>query len=307
MWIALLGASAVMSLMGAIFYWLQFRRLRTENHEQLESYIGTKTEIGWSDSLVEKLDRASWAKALAPQLKRASVSLKPSEYGAVMFLSVVLITIFMYMGMKAPLWLSIIIGVGGVYIVSKAFLASRRLVYIQKLDDQLSEACRLLSSAARAGLSIPQGLGLVVKEMESPIKDELGSVVQELQLGRDLEVSLRELLNRVSSKDLKVFVNALVIQRRAGGDVSKVLSEMARTMEERKIIHKTIDASIAQSRYSAYLMPVISVFVVFVMSQMIDGFFDLFTTFWGIIVLIVFIGLQLLAFFIIKRIADIRV
>ncbi len=213
----------------------------------------------WSDRLADRLDETKWAERLGPKLKKASIKIRPSEYGAILVMIGVLLVFLLHLGMDAPLWLSVLLSTLLIPFASKMFLGSRKFIYIHRVNNQLSEACRLLSSAARAGLSIPQGLELVVKEMPPPISDELGNVVRELQLGRDLELSLQDLLIRVNSRDIRVFINALIIQQRAGGDLGRVLSEMASTMEERKIIHKTIHASISQARYSAYLLPVVSV------------------------------------------------
>ena len=165
----------------------------------------------------------------------------------------------------------------------------------------------MLSSAARAGLSIPQGLELAVKELPAPIRNELEIVVQELQLGRHLEGALQELLKRVFSQDLHVFVNALIIQQRSGGDLARVMAQMASTMEERKIISQIIRSVTAQARYSAYLLPVISIFIVFMMSRMIEGFFDLFTTFFGMIIAGIFVVLQIIGVLLVRKISNIEV
>lgn len=199
------------------------------------------------------------------------------------------------------------IGTTLVPFISKMFLESRRNIYVRRVESQLSEVCRLLSSAARAGLSIPQGLELVVKEMAPPVRDELAIVVRELQLGKDLEKSLQDLYRRVNSRDVRIFINALIIQQRAGGDLGAVLGEMAGTMEERKIISKTIDASISQSKYTAYFLPVISALMVYMMSQMIDDFFDFFTSMMGLVVLTIFVVMQVVGFLLIKKISDIKV
>lgn len=305
--IAIFGTATVFCFMIAIYFWLQMRTAKSQTAEVLEKYIGNKEEISWSDRLADRLDQQSWAKKLAPELRRASINLRPSEYGAVLLLAEIGVIFLLMMGFDAPFFLSLMIASILVPFGSKMLINSRKFLYVRKINAQLSEVCRLLGSAARAGLSIPQGLELVEKEMHGPIKEELGVVVKELQLGRNLETSLKEMLERVPSRDLQVFVNALIIQRRAGGDLAKVLSEMANTMEERKIIHKTIDATVAQSRYSAYLLPVTSLLIVFIMSQMIDNFFDFFTSFFGIIVLAIFIIMQVIGFFLIKKIADIKV
>jgi len=114
-------------------------------------------------------------------------------------------------------------------------------------------------------------------------------------------------LKRVYSQDLHVFVNALIIQQRSGGDLARVMAQMANTMEERKIISQIIRSVTAQSRYSAYLLPVISVFIVFLMSRMIEGFFDLFTTFFGMIIAGVFIVLQIIGVLLVRKISKIEI
>lgn len=305
--IAVLGAGSVFCALMAIYSILQMRSSKQQTHEVIEKWMQPDQEVRWSDNLADRLDQTAWAKRLEPQLKRASIKIRPAEYGAILFAIGFGLTLILYLGLDAPLWMGLLVGTSVTPLLSKLFLLSRRKVYVNRIDAQLSEACRLLSSAARAGLSIPQGLELVVKEMPSPIRDELGVTVRELQLGRDLEVSLRELLTRVSSRDLQVFVNALIIQRRAGGNLANVLSEMANTMEERKIIHQTIEASIAQARYTAYLLPAVSLLILFMMSKLIDEFFGMFTTFFGMVILAIFLGMQLIAFLLIKKISDIKI
>ncbi|MBS7531752.1 type II secretion system F family protein [Hazenella sp. IB182353] len=305
--IALLGGMAVFCIIGALYFGLQMRSAKKETNIVLEKYIGIQSEVGWSDRLADRLDQMAWAKRLEPQLQRGSIRLRPSEYGALLLVAGAIIIFLFYQIIEMPFLISFLIGTSLTPFLSKMFINSRKFLYIQKIESQLSEVCRLLGSAARAGMSIPQGLELVVQETTGPVNQELGIVVRELQLGRSIEVSLHELLKRVPSRDLQVFVNALIIQRRAGGDLAKVLSEMGSTMEERKIIHKTIDATVAQARYSAYMLPLVSLLIVVMMSQMIDNFYDFFTNILGIIVLIIFVGLQVIGFLLIKKIADIKV
>lgn len=305
--IAVFGGGAVFCLVLVFYFVLEYRREQRKIYEQMDQFTDIGSPERWSDRLADRLDETKWAERLGPKLKKASIKIRPSEYGAILVMIGVLLVFLLHLGMDAPLWLSVLLSTLLIPFASKMFLGSRKFIYIHRVNNQLSEACRLLSSAARAGLSIPQGLELVVKEMPPPISDELGNVVRELQLGRDLELSLQDLLIRVNSRDIQVFINALIIQRRAGGDLGRVLSEMASTMEERKIIHKTIHASISQARYSAYLLPVVSVLIVLMMSQMIDNFFNFFTSMMGMVVLSIFLIMQIIGILLIKKIADIKV
>lgn len=305
----LLSAGSAACAVWALYFYLSFRNQREEAHKHLNKLIYHGTEkASWSDSLSDKIDDSSWAKKIHPKLERASVKMKPSEYGSLLFGTAIILFIVLKMvvGIESII-LTLILSTGLVLIGSRIFLKSRQNIYAQRMDNQLSEACRLLSSAARAGLSVPQGLQLVVNEMSAPIKIELGRVVREIELGREMEESLQDLLKRISTRDMQVFINALIIQRRAGGDLAKVMSEMASTMEERKIIHQTIRAVTAQARSSAYALPMISLLITFMLSKVIDGFWDLFITLPGMILLAIFIGLQALGVILVHKFSNIRV
>lgn len=303
----IMAGGAVFSGLMAIYFLLERILFKRITQNIVQNWFQQTRTIRWSDSLADRLDNLAWSRKMESELKRAAIKLRPSEYGALLIASIFGVYVLLRYGMDAPFWLCLLAATWLPPLGSKLLLKSRRFLYIQKIDSQLSEACRLLSSAARAGLSIPQGLELVVQELPDPIREELGIVVKELQLGKDLELALKDFLKRVNSRDLQVFVNALIIQKRAGGDVAKVLSQMASTMEERKIIHKTIDATIAQARYSAYLLPFVSLFIVFLLSRLIDNFFELFTNFIGVIVLLIFVILQVIGFLLVRKIANVRV
>ena len=264
-------------------------------------------ELSWSDSLVERLDQTEWAQKLKPQLERASISLKPTEYRG--------LAPFGFRGCDSgsPLCAEsfLVLQHRFVHLYRSHGLpivpSFRRHGYARKFDEQLPEVCRLLSSAARAGLSVPQGLDLAAREMPAPAKEELGIVVREGQLGRNVESALKDMLERVSDEGRTGFMNAIIIQKRSGGDLASAMSEMARTMEERKIIQKTIQASISQAKASAYALPLVSILIVLMLGRLFGGFQQLFSSLPGILLLTVFVTMQIIGLLIIRKIANIRV
>lgn len=308
MTVPILGAGAMFFAVLAVYNVFAIRGSREEANEKVTTWLrGEERRSTWSDSFVDRLDQMKWAERLAPKLERASINLRPTEYAVITVFIGFLFVVLLRVGMEAHLILAITLSLSLTPLGSRLFLRSRRNVYITRVERQLSEVCRLLSSSARAGLSIPQGLQIVVREISDPIRSELATVVHQMKIGRSLEVTFRELAKRIPGRDMQVFVNALLIQTRVGGDLALVLSEMARTMEERKIIRKTIDAYISQSKYVAYILPVASWFIVFIMSKMIKGFNELFTSVFGWVVLIIFVLLQVLGIVLVKKIATIRV
>jgi tight adherence protein B len=304
---ALLAGGSLFFAAWSLYFLLSMRRDRSKTRERVSRWVNRGNAVRWSDSLVERLDQMAWAKKLQPKLERASVRLRPAEYGGIVLVGGLLFGLILSWFLEVNQLICLVVGISLAPVASNLFLISRKHLYVSKIDDQLPEACRLLSSAARAGLSIPQGLELAVKELPAPIRNELEIVVQELQLGRHLEGALQELLKRVFSQDLHVFVNALIIQQRSGGDLARVMAQMASTMEERKIISQIIRSVTAQARYSAYMLPVISIFIVFMMSRMIEGFFDLFTTFFGMIIAGIFVVLQIIGVLLVRKISNIEV
>ena len=304
---ALLAGGSLFFAVWSLYFLISMRRDRSKTRERLSRWIKRGSDMRWSDSLVERLDQMAWAKKLQPKLERASIRLRPAEYGGIVLVGGFLFGLVLSWFLEINKWICLVIGFSLAPVASNLFLLSRRHLYVSKIDDQLPEACRLLSSAARAGLSIPQGLELAVKELPAPIRKELEIVVQELQLGRHLEGALQELLKRVYSQDLHVFVNALIIQQRSGGDLARVMAQMASTMEERKIVGQIMRSVMAQSRYSAYMLPIVSMFVIFVLSRMIDGFFDLFTSVFGMIIAGIFIVLQIIGILLVRKISNIQI
>lgn len=301
------AGAAFCGIMAAYNQWIVRTERRAVNERVSKWTEKQVKELSWSDALVERLDQTEWAQKLKPQLERASISLKPTEYGALLLLAFGVVIAGLHYMLSLSWLLSIGLSTFIVPIGSRLFLRSRRHGYARKLDEQLPEVCRLLSSAARAGLSVPQGLDLAAREMPAPAKDELGIVVREVQLGRNVELALKDLLKRVPTKDLQVFVNAIIIQKRSGGDLASAMSEMARTMEERKIIQKTIQASISQAKASAYALPLVSILIVLMLGKLFGGFQELFNSLPGILLLAVFVTMQIIGLLIIRKIANIRV
>src|SRR5699024_10098311 len=154
----------------AIHSMFAVRKKRGEANEQVIAWLkGRKERLSWSDSIVDRLDRMKWAEKLVLPLERAGINLRPAEFVPIVILAGVILTFALTMGFG--IYYVISIGISVILTPTGAwlFLRSRDKVYITKIEAQLSEACRLLASSARAGLSVPQGLQIVIQEITGPI------------------------------------------------------------------------------------------------------------------------------------------
>ena len=112
---------------------------------------------------------------------------------------------------------------------------------------------------------------------------------------------------RVDHKEFQLFAATLMIQKKAGGNLYAVLDEMSQTLEERKLLKQEISTMTAEQRHTSYIIPVIPIFLVLMMNNIIDGFLDPLFTGLGLILLAFFVTGTVLTFVIVRKITNIRV
>jgi tight adherence protein B len=89
---------------------------------------------------------------------------------------------------------------------------------------------------------------------------ELQRAFGEARLGRDIDVALEEVADRMSSKDLEWVVMALRIQREVGGNLAELLDTVAGTMTERERLRREVQSLTAEGRFSAIVLSVMPFF-----------------------------------------------
>ena len=135
---------------------------------------------------------------------------------------------------------------------------SRRLV---RFNEQLGDMLNLMVNGLRAGYSTMQAMEAVSKELPPPICDEFRRVVQEMQLGVPMQISLDNLLRRIPSEDLDLVVTAINVQREVGGNLAEILDTISYTIRERVRIKGEIRVLTTQVMYSGRflaMMPVVA-------------------------------------------------
>jgi tight adherence protein B len=175
-------------------------------------------------------------------------------------------------------------------------------------NKQLPDTITLLSNSLRAGSSFLQSIELVSREGNPPMAEEMGRVVREVNLGLGMEEALNNLVRRIKSEDLDLMVTAISIQQQVGGNLAEILDTIAFTIRERVRIKGEINTLTAQGRYSGYLVAMLPVGLAFMLNLINPAFMEpLFTQLIGRIALGVGIVMELIGFFIIQKMVDIKV
>lgn len=167
---------------------------------------------------------------------------------------------------------------------------------------QLPEVARLLSNGASAGLSMPAALELAVREIESPAKDELQTVIDELQLGRSLADALAALQRRLPSREISVLLTTLIVQQRSGGDVVNALQDLSETLDQRRQTLGEMRTLMAGAVYTSYLVPLMGLGALVLLNAINSELLQRMTSQpLGIAALVVAAGLYVMGLLAIKR------
>ena len=156
-----------------------------------------------------------------------------------------------------------------------------------RFEDQMPDTLNLISTSLRAGYSLLQAVEAVGSEAADPTGREFQRAITETRLGRSPVDALKDVADRMESKDFDWAVLAINIQREVGGNLAEVLQTAAETMVERNRLRREMRALTAEGRISAIVLGALPIFLfVFLYFTNREYLEPLLTTFVGILALV---------------------
>lgn len=194
-----------------------------------------------------------------------------------------------------------------IWFFPKFILLHRKKQKIHAFDEQLNEGLVMISNALKAGYSFLQALAVAAEETQNPFSKEFKVLLKELSLGIPMEDGLNNLLERVPSEDLKLIVNAILIQKDVGGNLSEILENIAETIRERQRINNEVRTLTAQGKLSGGIIMAMPFFIgVIIYMFNSEYIIALFRTSLGRILLGVAFFSQLMGWLFIRKIVNIE-
>lgn len=186
---------------------------------------------------------------LEGELKKANIPMKSSELVSIIVLSGLLgglIGIVLAGGnIGQGIWLGLFS-----WILPLIWLKNKRNNRKKKLEAQLPEMITMITNSLKAGHSLIQSIELLSREMNEPLSEEFGRLLQEMRLGVTTEQALKSFNKRIESTDLDLIVTAMLIQRQVGGNLAEILDSIGSTIRERIKIQGEMKSLTAQGRMS---------------------------------------------------------
>ncbi len=150
----------------------------------------------------------------------------------------------------------------------------KRKKRLHKFLQLLPDALDLMSRGLSAGHAFTEALQMVASEMPEPIAGEFRKTYEEQNLGLSLKLALENLVERVPLLDLRMCVTAVMIQRETGGNLSELLEKVAHTIRERFKIMEDLKTMTLSSRWSAWLLCGLPIFLAVYVTVMNPGYMD---------------------------------
>lgn len=122
------------------------------------------------------------------------------------------------------------------------------------LNDQTLPTVLRLAAVIRAGGSLSQAIQTVANDAPSPTREEFQRVVDEVTLGSSLDDALERLGQRMGTDDYVIMSQVLSILRRVGGNLPRVLDQIADTVRDRIAIRQEVATLTAQQRLSTWVL-----------------------------------------------------
>ena len=204
-----------------------------------------------TESLDKAIEKRGFGSRIASRLAQASLKLTVTEYLLWNLISIAVMGGLAWLVFRNFLFLfGVLFGFFLPRVVVNIVTARR----LKKFNDQLGDSLNLMVNSLRAGYSTMQALEVISSEMPSPISEEFGRVVMELQLGVTFDVAMANLLRRMPSPDMDLIITAMSVQREVGGNLAEVLDAISFTIRERVRIKGEIQTLTAQGRITGIII-----------------------------------------------------
>lgn len=252
------------------------------------------------------LERQGFTAGLDQELARAAIPLRVGEYLLIRWGCALGLALAAVVVTRLPI-AAIPAGVVG-YMLPSFYVKHCQKQRSNALELQLVDALALMAGGLRAGYSFLQGAEAVVRELPSPVHDEFSTLLEDLRVGVPMEEAVLTLARRVRSEEVDMLATAILIQRTSGGNLAEILDNIAYTIRERLRIRREIMTLTAQERISSYVVGALPIACFALLSVTNPSYLaNLFDIPLGHLLLALAVVLEIVGFYVIRRIININI
>lgn len=184
-----------------------------------------------------------------------------------------------------------------------------------ELNLQFKDMLYSLSSSLSAGKSVESSFKEVLKDLLIVYPDpnafiirEVEYIVRKIEMNETIEAAFEDLANRSHLEDIENFVDVFKTSKRAGGNIVEIIKNTSNIISDKIEVKEEIDTLLSSRKFEQKvltLMPVL--LILFLSTSSADYMYPIFNSIVGRLVMSVALILIVIAYFISRRIMNIKI
>jgi tight adherence protein B len=119
---------------------------------------------------------------------------------------------------------------------------------------EFAPAIDTIVRSVKTGLPVNEALKLVASEIPQPVAGEFRLLTESLKVGVTMEDGLRRMYERMPTAEVNFFAIVMLIQQKAGGNLSEALGNLAGVLRDRKRLQGKIRAMSSEAKAGAMII-----------------------------------------------------
>ncbi len=124
----------------------------------------------------------------------------------------------------------------------------------KKMVNQFADALDIIVRGVKTGLPLNECIRIIAKESPDPLRAEVAVLADNLQMGAGLDRALNAFYKRVPLQEVNFFCIVLLIQAKAGGNLSEALGNLSGVIRARKMMREKVSALSSEAKASAMII-----------------------------------------------------
>ncbi len=124
----------------------------------------------------------------------------------------------------------------------------------KKFVHEFASAIEVIVRGVKSGLPLAECMKMIGREAQEPLGGEFRAMVDQMSMGVPLDAALAKFYERMPLSEVSFFSIVLVIQAKAGGNLSEALNNLANVLRSRKLMREKINALSSEAKASAMII-----------------------------------------------------
>ena len=215
-------------------------------------------------TVYDEIDRRSFIDRIGDTLLNAGLSISPGAFLFVLALGCIATGLLSVMltgrAITSPL------GVMALLPIVWWRLGTMTTARLGIFERQLVDGLQLSARALRAGHPLIASFQLIAEEIPEPVGPLFGEVLQQHELGVDLETAMQNMAAKARNSDLRLFSASLSISMRTGGNLADVIDGIANVVHERIRLQRKFRVLTAQTQVSKRILTALPILLFFLLN-----------------------------------------